>query len=320
MKNKLIKGVFGLIIGLSSIAIIAPVSAESLDSIEEGNNSVNVNVTVGKVEVPVYDVEIQWDSLKYDWKYDEETRSFKWTPTYRTHCFETHFYDTDEQFWSDNYRGRVYTDDTCQVKLSEDATFQDILNGQNNGTQYYIESEPFANDEIRIYNYSSNTKDIGASLRWNSTNNYKWTTAEFVNSYSISVCKEITSSEMFEQVYSFGLFNDSTCDYNNMASSDASYGDGNTYYFSTYETGTVVLPDGELTLENIGGVGVGGMWCNPEDDDYEECLLEHERLDRYKYGYSVRLGLKVDSSKEIITPTLNEVIGSVTITIKEINE
>jgi len=319
MKNKLIKGGLGLILGLFSFTTVIDASAQTIDSIVEGNNSTSANVTVGNVEAPVYDIEINWDSLKYDWKYDEETKNFKWFPTYRTNCYETHFYDTDEFFWSDNYRGKVYTDSTCETKLSDDATFEDILTGQNNGDQYYVESEPYYNNEIRIFNYSTNAKDIGASLSWNSTNNYKWTTAEFVNKYMRDECIEITSSEMFESAYfGGGLFNDNTCDYNNPASSDASYGDGNTYYYSEFVSGETVLTDGELTLENIGGFGVGGTWCDPSSENYEECLIQHERIERFKYGYLVRLNLNVVSNADVITPTSNDIIGTVTIRIKEI--
>jgi len=89
MKNKLIKGGLGLILGLFSFTTVIDASAQTIDSIVEGNNSTSANVTVGNVEAPVYDIEINWDSLKYDWKYDEETKNFKWFPTYRTNCYET---------------------------------------------------------------------------------------------------------------------------------------------------------------------------------------------------------------------------------------
>ena len=40
------------------------------------------NVTVGDVDEPIYSVEIHWSDMKFDWKYDEYYKYFKFTPNY----------------------------------------------------------------------------------------------------------------------------------------------------------------------------------------------------------------------------------------------
>lgn len=69
-----------ILLGLFSVLFLLPigVSAETLSSINPENNSSDASVTVGEVEVPVYNVEIDWNSFKFDWKYNHETNKYEW--------------------------------------------------------------------------------------------------------------------------------------------------------------------------------------------------------------------------------------------------
>ena len=80
MKNKLLTGLLALVL-LMPMGVNAEITREELDSVENGNNSTSVTVTVGEVETPVYEVDIEWDELKFDWKYNSETNKYEWSAT-----------------------------------------------------------------------------------------------------------------------------------------------------------------------------------------------------------------------------------------------
>ncbi len=88
MKNKLIKGLFGLGLGLSAFALTTGVYAQvgAGDAINGGFElgtigDNNVNVVVGEIDTPVYNVQISWTSMQYNYKYNEETHIYEWVVT-----------------------------------------------------------------------------------------------------------------------------------------------------------------------------------------------------------------------------------------------
>ncbi len=235
MKNKLIKGLFGLGLGLSAFAITIGVNAlttENITSVEEGSNSVDASVTVGNVETPVYEVEITWDGLTFDWSYNEYQQTFMW----------------------DNISGGLIQ----------------IRDKSNPG---------------RIY----------PSVEWNSADGYDWTKGEFF--YQLNTASACTglNEEGFNNLktqFARYIYTDSSCSVRENLDETTVYEEGKYFYpFIDYE---------KLITTEI-----------PENGRSEIYNSDNT----FDIGYTLRLQLSVDSSKDVITPKTGDTIGTVTITI-----
>lgn len=74
MKKNLLKG----LVGVSILASLFGVNAETITSTEVGSNSSTANATVGSVQGTVYNIDISWGNFEYNWVYNEETFKYEW--------------------------------------------------------------------------------------------------------------------------------------------------------------------------------------------------------------------------------------------------
>ena len=320
MKNKLFKGLFGITISALSFCLITNVNAATCsgnDCIAEGLDDFDVNVAVGEVDAPVYDVEITWGSLKYNWKYNDTTNKHEWVAEQASNC-DRYFLDSTER---DNWENiELYTDSTCQTKVADDVTFDEAYNDMKNDVKpYFALGAKIEQNTIQIKDYSENVR-VGATLKWNAAENYNWTNAEFVRPMGYTrTCNEIKDNETFEMYKSETLYINDVCDVAASVGTDLSpsFGDGNTYYYQEWEELDPVVGNGELALNGpvFGGVG-DVVWPDSTPESYIQAF--QEKSAKFKNSYYLRLNLKADSSKEVITPTTGDSIGTVTITLNDL--
>jgi len=129
VKIKLIKGLFGFGVGLFLFSLTTVVNAYVIgadgiigdDSITEEpilstQTDKNVEVVVGEVDVPVFSVMITWTSMKFNYKYNEETYSYDWVAS--DSCYrlgnETEGITVEDK--QNAYS--LYNDDACTVEYT----------------------------------------------------------------------------------------------------------------------------------------------------------------------------------------------------------
>lgn len=307
MKNKILKGLFGL--GVFALAL--SVNAQTLNSVEEGSNATSYDVTVGSVAVPVYSVDIKWGAMSFDWTYNTQIQDYEWTRSKIETCghaspmgqmgsalpkeFDTFYYQTytEEEFNELKANNQIYSDDTCQTVATE-VTYENF--GMN---MYYTIQNTEAKSSFTILD-NSTSGAIVPSVRWNSATGYDWTLGEFKYVYNETSCSEVTSSEELESLkQASALYTSNSCDV--VASEDASYDDGNTYFKHVYNDGVGTLTNGSPLPANA------RMFAGAEIGD--------NGIENYSYGYNLLLNLKKDNTKAITNPKAGDKIGSVTITI-----
>ena len=192
MKKNLFKVLFGVLVffvGVNVHAVKAPaVGGEVVtDPLNEGTTG---SVVVGEVATPVYEVNIFWDDLTFDWTYDYDTNSFGWKPAslceneYEMVGYEAEF---DEKL----AKGEIYTDATCST----------VTNERTEEAVYYAVSE---RDYVYmgIEDFSQNGQ-IVPSISWNAESNYSYTIANFEEEDEDSFKEKIISN--FKEEYRLDL-------------------------------------------------------------------------------------------------------------------
>ena len=157
MKNKLIKGLFGF--GLI-LLMTTGVNAQGITSIEEGNNSASSEVMIGNVEVPVYEAEIIWQDLTFDWAYNEVTKEFEW----RKPKVCSQYYSKEEVETALQKGEKVYSDNTC-----ENRTWS--YEEGDEKTYYYIYE---TNKSVIGIEDMSQKGEIVPTVTWKSSEKYKF--------------------------------------------------------------------------------------------------------------------------------------------------
>lgn len=272
MKSKLFKAVFG--IGLFALAL--NVNANTINSVTEGSNTTNATVTVGEVEAPVYEVEVSWDDLTFDWTYNSETNKFGWTPSKVCVPVDTSDFDIYEEF---------YTDSTCSTEVTE----------YIGGTDYYrLESRKSAS--ISIQDYSENGQ-IVPSIKWNSSSKYEDVVGNF--KYYGETCAVIESEETFEHLKDRNLYTDSTC---STKVSTTPIFEAGKYYVLTEREGLNLTSEELPDAARTGGAGDcfggdEGMFCS--SDDWAGI---------YKLSFNLEGGTT--------NPTSGDEIGTITVSIR----
>ena len=273
-----------LLFSILCLGLLLPIGANAddstnIDSIEEENNSANVDATVSNVAVPTYDVYITWADLTFDWVYNKDTKSFEWKPT--KECVPATIYDQESY---NQYEGEVYTDETCSV-LDEE--------GYNEEKEYYKLRER-ENAFIGIEDLSENG-EIVPSITWASETKYSDTEAEI--KYSGLKCVAINSKNVFDIALSNGIYSNEDC--TTKVPNTPEYEIGKYYAYIYNDDEDYVLTTEEIP--NNGRISSGGNCV-------DKVCLPHETPNQY----SVFLKLKGGT----VTPTVGDKIGSVTIKIK----
>lgn len=290
------------LLGVLSFGLLLPfgVNAEEengydskIDSVEEEKNSANASVKVGEVEVPVYDVNINWDSLKYNWKYNYKTNKYEWAVETTKMC-EISSYDVPSEDEWENYKYNLYTDSTCDTWASQDLTYEEFITNSEN---YYYYSGDYENSHIHIDDYSTGGRII-PSIKWKSEENYDFVQGNFKYFVYEQICGLIDEEE-FENLKEYGdvIYTDSNCttkfEYNNENQ------DTEELYALTYEEKFVNLETDKI------------------DDNARHYFTGDVTGPHYANGayYELKLDL-TNEETPTNTPTAGDTIGTITVTIK----
>lgn len=278
-----------ILLGLASLLVLMPfgVNAETLDSVEE-NNSADASVVVGEVETPVYDVEITWGALTYDWKYSAELDDYTWESSKEWEIYELKDALDSGELTEDTFedlRKNICTDPDCNSKIAENVTYEDVLNDLG---MYYYKSVAGTSNWIYIDDYSTG-RGIIPSVKWTSAKGYDWVEGKFSYEGEKEYCG-IVEDFMFDTYVNEGskMYTDSVCS-KEITEPVTEYRAG--LYVKYMGTGMI-----DLTTEEIPEAGRqqgtmnGPRWYNLE--------------------------LNLENNGTATTPNAGDTIGTVTITIK----
>lgn len=278
MKKKLL----GLALGGLLFSVATNVNAESTTTIDNDNLSNSQSVTVGNVETPVFNVNVYWGDMSFDWTYNNTTKEYGWTPT--KVCTSTGV-PTEENFTAGGKE--YYSDESCSTKITE-----------YNASSSYYELEKRSYVRIGIEDMSERV-EIVPSIKWVASEDYSYVDAKIVADEIY--CTSIPNAEAFELVKSFSLYSDSTCATKTTA--------------TTFESGkfyTYARRDQIITTEEIpDSARISGAGSSPTYDGVEYINFAYLR-NFYMLDFNL-----VNKTTPATTPTKNAVIGTVTISIKE---
>ena len=276
---------------------VALVSADDSVEVTEGGDT-DATVTVGDVDVPVYNVIISWYNFTFDWKYDSTTNQHGW----RTHGTCT-AYDTtntasvlaeDPNFF--NYYS-FFEDNACTRPISG----QEVAEAMQTGAifYYYVYESPHAGEGLGyiIIEDMSEAGYAAPSLSWTPESKYDFTTASFTYEKVVPVCEEIdlATFDYVTEAYA-------TSDCTGEKVSTANPQEGAKFYEFLHGRQDIQYTGGEIPFDARSSVVGGGIY-------------DPNLNNTWKTNYDIHLELGVDTTKTITTPTANDTIGTVTITI-----
>lgn len=190
MKNKLIKGLFafGLMVSLFNMANVNVYAVGgTFDNggtiVEDDLSDREVSVVVGEVDVPVYNVELSWTSMQFNYRYDEITSSYIWKVTDECKLIEsideTYLYDS---LHGDSWCSSVYEDENLTDAIEEGMLYGKILGGK-----------------ITIVD-SSSLGNVIPSIEWSSNEGYEAVQANFKYNTWDNICDESNENCEYEFV------------------------------------------------------------------------------------------------------------------------
>lgn len=163
------------ILGSLLLAIVPAFGAYAIDSQSH-------DVTVGEVDEPVYSVDIYWDDLIFDWKYDEEANSYGFRA--RKSCFvmqgDNAFHGDWHGIGIQDYlsiakgAGLVYSDSECT-----NVYYGDI----DPGTMYY--SRIGVKNQVIVTDLSTNGS-LSATMSFTPEENYNWVVGKTASIASVT--------------------------------------------------------------------------------------------------------------------------------------
>jgi len=305
MKGKIFKNIcYGLFVAFlfCLAANVDALESENLKELVDGTNSANAEVTIGTVEVPVYDVTIIWQDLTFNWAYDEETKEFGWRkPTVCT------FYTSDREEAKEGLNEGVilYDDSACSNRVYgiEDSSSPEGNPATDHNYYYTYETNKSA---IGIEDFTLNGQ-IVPSISWDANDKYAHVEATFEYRQTESVCTLVSSEDMWDKAVEFDvtLYSDSSC--SNAHNSESGYV-ANTYY-AFVNAESMIKVTGEIPDEaRYSAAG----YADPSGYRFAEL----EDSDNSKNNYTIYLSLKNDPAKEAVAPVSGEVLGNVTVSIR----
>ena len=280
--KKLIMGILGLML-LLPIGVDASgpkLEWEIINSITEGDNSIDASVTVGEVDVPVYSVQISWQNFRFEWKYDKKLNSYGWKAAEICQPLNITTSESFDEFSADRI---IYTDNAC---MTETTSYDESI------TEYYYRLDDFSlTDDNGAYILITDQTENGSitpSLTWNATEDYGYVEGKF--SYFLrreNVCKPATKEDI--ETFSF-VYSDNECKTEWIDADTIEYEEGK--YFVVTEVRDYTL----LTTPTVPSAA----------------RVENDNSGIRTYELVLQLENKVQPQK---TPTTGEKIGTVTISI-----
>ena len=292
MKKNLFKVLFGVLVFFVGVNVHAVKTPESGGEIvtDPLNGGTTGSVVVGEVATPVYEVNIFWEDLTFDWTYDYDTNSFGWKPAslcerdYEMVGYEAEF---DEKLAS----GEIYTDATCST-VTHERTEEAIYYAVRERDYVYMGIEDF-----------SQNGQIVPSISWNAESNYSYTIANF--EVRDEKCIAVARVDVYNAAkeYGTGLYADATC---STKATDTGYETGK--YYAVARTGYSKLNTTEIP-DSVRESGAGsGAYI-------EDLGLQIGKPAFAENQYAVRFNLGITAQPET-TPTAGNKIGTITVSFR----
>lgn len=151
-----------LLAGAASLALAA---MPALGVFAETPTNGTHDVTVGEVDQTVYEVDITWGDMTFDWKYNSEANTFNFKPAKSSECISAgslqgiEFYD------------QVFYDLQNDKNLFSDSTCSTLTEGElSEGVTYYKKS--YTNN-IAVVDYTENGR-VAVSASFAPEDSYNW--------------------------------------------------------------------------------------------------------------------------------------------------
>ncbi len=141
----------------AAVASLAVVPAVNVFADSAGSTSENQDVTVGEVDYSVYDIDVSWGDMTFDWKYNETTEKYEFRP--KVVCQAN--VDGAEAWQLLQENGNLYTDNQCTT----------LETGEISGSHYY--QKAISGGKITVADNSTNGK-VKATASFAPTTNYSW--------------------------------------------------------------------------------------------------------------------------------------------------
>lgn len=167
MKNKLFKFI------MLSTMFALPLCVNAEESIDPSTFNDEQTVVVGDVDSTVYSVDITWNDLSYDWKYDRATNSFDFKSSLSCRAIEPEQKEELKEYITSG--DKIYTNDQCSIEtdLSHLAGTEDF----EIENTYYVNEAPAPT--IQIEDHSVNGR-IKANATFAPSGSYAdWVTGKF---------------------------------------------------------------------------------------------------------------------------------------------
>lgn len=285
MKKKILIGLFGVGLLLPTMAIRAEELGE--DVIE----SSNAEVKVGKVEVPVYNVDISWNAFEFNWKYNEEKNEYEWETekvnpyiVSLSSILETEQVNIDETYFN-THKSLFCLDQECETPINQDLEYEEMIANKDN--YYYMLTSGENSNHFHIGDASTGGR-IVPTIKWTSSNGYEYVEGIFEYREPVYECKLVESEELFNSKINQGIKLYDSSDCKNEIHSSTEYKTG-IYEILEYTT-LKTLKDGEIP-DTARRVVNNTAW----------------------YDLTIKLENK---EKPTETPKKGDTIGIITITIK----
>lgn len=179
MKKKL----FGTLMLATLFALPMFVNAEEKQPSDFNDSK---DVIVGSVETTVYLVDVEWDNLSFDWKYDRDTNKFEFVPPLACQAIDTTNASMIEELQGYVADGiGVFDNDTCTTTHTGEFT---------SGTTYYAQSGVYPT--VHIEDRSINGK-IKAKASFTPSGSYAdWVVGKFYDYTSYTNKKVVYHDEL----------------------------------------------------------------------------------------------------------------------------
>lgn len=289
MKKKLFKILFGLCIFMFGTVVNAEVS-NNYEDMPSGVGEDSQSVVIGNVETPVYNVNIYWSDLTFDWVYDEATEGFGWAPA--NVCTPWSYLSEEEYNGLLENGAQLFTDDTCSTSAT----------GHSDETKYYVLEER-ENVFFNIEDYSKYGQ-IVPSIEWNAESNYSYVDAVF--KVRPEMCIAVDKEEYYNAAleYGKGLYSDSNC---STSATDEGYEDNKYFTIVRHDKSTYT----ELTTKEIpDSVRESAAGIEKLVGDYffeSSATLENN----YRIVFTLE-----NTTAPTSTPSVGDKVGTITVSLK----
>lgn len=281
MKKNLFKVLFGVCLFMVGFNVNAETSTD-LPNIPGGEGATDNTVTVGNVDTPVYNVNIYWNDLTFDWVYDADAEEFGWAPA--QYC-DLHYAENGD-LAGDTV---IYNDENCTEEAG-------VVAGDENGDGKYHLVRP-ESVSIGIEDYSTFGQII-PTVEWEANADYDYVDAEFT--YEDEACVLIPDEDVFDVALKYGVYTDNKCS----VATDSTTFTADTYYAIVEDE--KVMNGGDLP-DTARRSAAGSV------DTIDGFVFVDHAYARNNYHLELNL---VNKTTPTTTPTIGSEIGTITISVR----